>query len=77
MKTSEIILNETWLRQCLDRFPYDDTLFTFVIEWKNAAWKYLCWLEEEGFTKKEALRIIDDALTKADFDLSKFPMCPL
>lgn len=75
MKTSEIILNDNWLRQCLNRFPYDDTLFDFAIQWENAAFRYLCWLQEEGFTKKRALRIIDDALEEADFDLAKFPLC--
>jgi hypothetical protein len=75
MKTPECILNDNWLRQCIARFPADDALFDFAIQWESAAHKYLCWLQEEGFSTKRSLRVIDTALEEADFDLSKFPVC--
>jgi hypothetical protein len=77
MKTPDCILNDDWLRECMTRFAYDDALFDFAIRWESAAYKYLCWLREEGFSIKQSLRAIDIALEKANFDLKKFPLCRL
>jgi hypothetical protein len=76
MKRPECILNDGWLGQCMSRFSSDDALFDFAIQWESAAHEYLCWLQEEGFTTKRSLRIIDDALERANFDLNMFPVCP-
>jgi hypothetical protein len=75
MQNPECILNDDWLRQCMSRFSSDDALFDFAIQWESAAHNYLCWLQEEGFSMKRSLRVIDTALEEADFDLTKFPVC--
>jgi hypothetical protein len=75
MKTPECILNDEWLRECMTRFGYNDALFDFAIRWESAAYRYFCWLHEEGFSMKRSLQVIDAALEEADFDLSKFPVC--
>jgi hypothetical protein len=73
------MLNDQWLSECIcrleSRAASEAQLIAVVSQWELAALKYASWLEAEGFTIKEAVSIVDLALVKADFDLTKFPVC--
>jgi hypothetical protein len=79
MQNPQCFLNDNWLLECISRFKAqglsDDQLFDFANQWELAAFDYACWLEEEGFPMRQSLQIVDTALQKADFDLTKFPVC--
>lgn len=73
------ILNDNWLLQCISRFEEQgkshEQLIDFVNQWESAACKYLDWLQNEGFDLTRSLTIINAALKRSNFDLSKFPIC--
>jgi hypothetical protein len=76
MKTStRSVLSDKFLLACMSCFTTEEVLLTFVNPWESAALKYLRWLKEEVFTAKQARPIIDAAVERADFNLSKFPVC--
>ncbi len=63
----------------IEEFISEETLWNTypleLLEWERLAFRYVRWLQEEGFDAPKTLLRLNAALKKADFDLKKFPIC--
>lgn len=78
--TREFLLGDEWLETYvlrLDAEGLDDREISEAVNrWVLAVIKYIAWLDDEGYSSKEGNEIINSAVENADFDFSKFPVCP-
>jgi hypothetical protein len=72
------ILDGQWLEGYVDL--YEDTptpeITAGANQWADAVIRYADWLEAEGFTVSDVTRVLFGAVKRANFDLSRFPVCP-
>jgi hypothetical protein len=78
--TDQFMLGDWWLTEYMKRLEkYGaslDEITEYANSWERAAIRYGLWLYAEGFDDDEAIPMILQAVDQADFNLSRFPICP-
>jgi hypothetical protein len=76
----DFLLGNEWLEEAVDRFAErgwsEEQITEHVNAWADRVVAYVLYLMREGYGAPETVRIVNAAVDKADFDLSKMPVIP-
>ena len=69
----DFLLGNEWLEEAVDR---EEQITEHINAWSSRVVAYVLYLMKEGYGAPETVRIVNAAVDKADFDLSKMPVIP-
>jgi hypothetical protein len=76
----EFLLGREWLETLVDRLDdqgwSEEQITNYANAWSSVVINYVCYLTVEGYSAKEAAKIVNSAVEQADFDLSRMPIVP-
>jgi len=76
----EFFLGNQWLEEAVERFSDQcwskEQITDYVKAWSNRVVAYVLYLTEEGYSAAEIVKIVNSAIDKTHFDLSRMPVVP-